>query len=87
MKSPMVTNASYIKDKSGYTDLRVLRSGAGFYIGTLFEERDATGRVVFCEPGSRDSDYFATEEGAKAYLKILEAGSDEDAAEVLRCHP
>lgn len=89
MKSPMVTNATYIKteEKSGYTDLKVLKSAAGHYIGTLYEERNSSGEVVFVEPGSRDSDYFANEESALAFLKALEADTEENAANLLRKHP
>ena len=36
MKSPMVENAEYIKDKEKYSELQILRSGAGYYIGTLY---------------------------------------------------
>lgn len=82
MKSPMVTNGSYIKDKGNYTDLQVLRSGAGYYIGTLYNNPDG-----FQEPGSRDSDYFETEEQAKGYLDTLEQTDDDIAAIVLRNHP
>lgn len=70
-----------------YTEMQVLRSGAGYYIGTLYEEIDADGKVVWVEPGGRDSDYFSSKEGAEAYLKILNVGSEEDAAAVLRQHP
>lgn len=87
MKSPMVTNADYIKDKSGYTDLQVLKSAAGYFIGTLFEERDDTGKVVFVDMGSRDSDYFKTEKEAKAYLKTIESSGEGVAEMVLRNHP
>jgi hypothetical protein len=96
MKSPMIEAMPYLLPKTPemrsavsnrYTELQVLRSGAGYYIGTLYEEFDAIGKVVWQEPGSRDSDYFRTEEGAAAYLKVIEAGSDEDAATALRQHP
>jgi len=87
MKSPMVTNAGYIKDKSGYSDLRVLRSAAGWYVGTVYENRDENGKLLFTEPGSRDSDYYATEAEAAALLATLETTDDEIAAIVLRNHP
>jgi hypothetical protein len=87
MKSPMVQNASYIPDKSGYTDLRVLRSAAGWYVGTLYENRNEKGELLFLEPGSRDSDYFATEEAATAFLKAVENTDEETAALVMRQHP
>lgn len=65
--------------KGEYSDLRVLRSAAGFYVGTLFQEFDADGNIVFEEPGSRDTGYFATEELANAFLANMEDGeADED---------
>ena len=36
MKSPLVESADYIKDKENYSDLQVLMSGAGYYIGTVY---------------------------------------------------
>lgn len=50
--------------KGTYSDLRVLRSAAGWYIGTVVQE---TG-----EPGSRDTCYFATEQDADFVLLMLE---------------
>lgn len=65
--------------KGEYSPLRVLRSAAGFYVGTIFQEFDAEGKVVFEEPGSRDTGYFATEELASAFLADMEDGDfDED---------
>lgn len=87
MKSPMVTNAGYISDKDGYTDLQVLRSNAGWYIGTLYNNYREDGTLQFQEPGSRDSDYFATEEEAAAYLKDIETMSEDEASDVLRSRP
>lgn len=83
MKSPMVENADYLTKKSGYSELKILKSAAGYYIGTIFTDPDNG----FQEPGSRDSDYFRTKEEAEAYLKAIE-GSGEGVAEiVLRNHP
>jgi len=45
------------QDKSGageYSDLTILSSPAGFYIGTLFTEHGSG----YTEPGSRESEYF-----------------------------
>lgn len=71
MKSPMVVNADYINEenKGNYSELMVMRSAAGYYVGTIYTEPDG-----FQEPGSRDSGYFATEEEAAAHLKLIEAG-------------
>lgn len=71
MKSPMVENADYIAEKSGYSDLQVLSSPAGYYIGTMYVNVEADGSR-WEEPGSRDSDYFKTREDAERYLRILE---------------
>jgi len=73
MKSPMVTSADYISDddKGNYTELRVLQSAAGFYIGTLYQNRDDAGKLLYESPGSRDSDYFPTRESAAAALEAV----------------
>jgi len=78
MKSPMITNASYIEDKENYSDMQVMKSNA-YYIGT--EYTDPSG---FIEPGSRDSEYFRTEEEAAAYLAYIERTGDISG---LRRHP
>ena len=81
MKSPMISSADYIsdEDKGNYTDLQVLQSGAGFYIGTLHQTRDDDGNLLYESPGSRDSDYFPTRESAsKALDAIREALPGQD---------
>jgi hypothetical protein len=85
MKSPMILNAGYIsdEDKKLYSDLRVLKSGAGFYIGTTYYNKEGG----FIEPGSRDSQYFKTEVEAKAFLKSIESLDDAEAAFWLRKNP
>lgn len=77
MRSPMIEEATYItaEDKLRYTDLRVLRSNAGYYIGTLYQHKNEAGDVQWEEPGSRDSDYFATEAAAQAELELIEAAA------------
>jgi hypothetical protein len=47
-----------------YSDLRVLRSAAGWYIGTIYQQDGS--------PGSRDSCYFKTEQDADFALAMLE---------------
>ena len=62
MKSPQVECCSYILDKDRYSDLQVLQSGAGYYIGTTYSNKKG-----FTEPGTRDSEeYFRTHELAQA---------------------
>jgi len=54
-----------------YGPLQVLKSAAGYYVGTLFADtfNNHDGTVsTFNVPGSRDSGYFATEEEAQRYL-------------------
>lgn len=52
------------ENESRYSDLRVLRSGAGWYVGTTYNNPDG-----FIEPGSRESEeYYPTEEAAQAAL-------------------
>jgi hypothetical protein len=69
-------------DAGRYSDLQVLRSAAGWYVGTVFT--DASG---FPMPGSRDSGYFATREDAEGFLKAVTSLSDDDASQVLRDRP
>lgn len=48
-----------------YGELQVMQSNAGYYIGRIFHNNDG-----FEEPGSRESDYFATKEEAEEALKL-----------------
>jgi hypothetical protein len=66
MKSPMIDESSYIKDKENYSELQVMHSAAGYYIGTIYNGEYGE------EPGSRDSDYFKTEKDAELFLEELE---------------
>jgi hypothetical protein len=68
MKSPMVTNLAEIQNKDQYTDLQVLKSPAGWYVGTMHIDPE-----YGAEPGSRDSGYFATKEEAEYFLRLVEA--------------
>lgn len=70
MKSPQVQQAKHIPEgeKANYSDLKVLRSLAGYYVGTTYFDG------VYEEPGSRDSIYFSTREKATEFLKQVEAG-------------
>lgn len=70
MKSPMITHAPYIEDhaKAFFTDLQVIWSAAGFYVGTMFVDGDCI------EPGSRDSGYFGSEAEAATELRRIELG-------------
>lgn len=79
MQSPMVKNLDYINNKKGYSELQVLRSQAGWYVGTTYTEDGVT------EPGSRDSGYFPTREEADQYLDIVL--SAENPQEYLRDQP
>lgn len=76
MRSPQLANIGQ-GDNPGYSDLQVLRSNAGFYVGTTFKERDENGRELYEAPGSRDSDYFATAEEAGAFLEEMEANEND----------
>jgi len=70
MKSAMVSVADYIdpNDKGNYSELQVLKSAAGYYIGTLYTNPSYSEFPGLIEPGSRDSEYFATKEEAQAVL-------------------
>jgi len=65
MISPMVCSEPAITEKGTYSELQVLHSAAGYYVGTLYTNEDG-----FPEPGSRDSGYFQTREKATAYLTM-----------------
>lgn len=77
MKSPMIQSANYIEDKENFSDLRVCRSAAGYYIGTVYHHPEG-----FDTPGSRDSGYFKIREEAEAELELVK--SDTIAASMLR---
>jgi hypothetical protein len=64
MKSLQV--AMHCEDPENYSDLQVLKSAAGWYVGTIYNN---SGNL---EPGSRDTDYFATEKDARFVLELLE---------------
>ena len=85
MKSPMVNNLGLSKTavsnlehpqavRGGYSDLQVLSSAAGYYIGTRYEEFNAEDERVWIEPGSRDSGYFVSENIAAEQLSELLSG-------------
>jgi len=80
----MVMNSIDIPEveKSRFSDLGVLRSAAGYYIGTTF--CDASGDEL---PGSRDSTYFGTKESALKFLTDIEAMDEREAAMLLRKYP
>ena len=82
MQSAIVKNSDYIKDKDKYSELMVLKSGAGYYIGTIYYNQ-----MGYEEPGSRDTEYFGSYEEADLYLKKLEKLEEEDAHFFLRQNP
>jgi hypothetical protein len=64
MKSLMVESLACIADKENYSDLQVMHSAAGFYIGTCYYDP-----VTGPEPGSRDSvEYYSTRTEAQDAL-------------------
>lgn len=64
MRSPMVASLTDKEDEARYTDLQVLQSAAGWYIGTMYNNPEG-----YTEPGSRDSyDYYPTQEAAQHAL-------------------
>lgn len=89
MRSPMMTLNPALEDTSdlvcdeaargAYSDLKVMKSAAGWYVGTSFDEYDAEGRLVFSSPGSRDSHYHATEAEADLTLRQMLGGDLTDA--------
>ena len=91
MRSPQIERASFISDekKARYSDLKVMQSAAGWYVGTSYLSEYGPPD----EPGSRDTEYFATREEAQACLDNLEAVPEEepddtlDEIPILRLHP
>ena len=49
-----------------FSELQVLRSAGGYYIGRMYADEDMGGMLV---PGTRESDYFESEEEAASALK------------------
>lgn len=54
----------YSDNVGQYSDLKVMHSAAGYYIGTTY-----TGEDGLTEPGSRESQYFRTWDEANKALK------------------
>lgn len=79
MKSPMVQRLAD-EEAGGYSELMVLKSAAGYYIGTVYTDPE-TG---FEEPGSRDSDYFPRRDEAETFLEAITKNDDDTA---LRASP
>jgi hypothetical protein len=79
MQSPIVKNGAYIENKADYSELKVMRSAAGYYVGTTCTTDG------FEEPGSRDSGYFPTKEQAQKYLDMV--NEVENPQEYLRGSP
>lgn len=74
LKSKIVQNVIPPEGQSNYTELQVLCSNAGWYVGTMYQEKDHKGNVLWEEPGSRDTDYFKSREDAERYLGLMKKG-------------
>lgn len=83
MRSGIVETADYIKNKGGYSELKVMKSAAGWYIGTTYTDPDDG----FTEPGSRDSDYYTSQGEAEKALKLYESFEEDIAHSCLRQNP
>lgn len=69
MKSNQVQSID--PDFSGcYSDLQVMRSAAGYYVGTVFHNPEG-----YDEPGSRDSGYYKTHQEAERALQRMKNGT------------
>ncbi len=53
-----------------YSDMQVMQSPAGYYIGTTFEHTSGDYKGLV-EPGSRESEYFGSREEAEAALRDM----------------
>lgn len=69
MKSIQILRAHYINppEKPQYSDLIVLRSAAGYYLGTFY-----TDPKEGPSPGSRDTSYLESKPQAELALRTLE---------------
>ena len=47
-------------DEGEYTDVQVLKSPAGWYVGTMFVHNGRSDTPGSIEPGSRESGYYYT---------------------------
>jgi len=52
------------------SELQVLKSAAGYYVGRTYRSNEETGGAWF--PYSRDSQYFRSRDAAQEYLSYLE---------------
>ena len=62
MKSPQTLK---LPDVHRYSDLKVMKSQAGFYVGTTYDDGS---------PGSRDSGYHPTRKAAERTLSLIVSG-------------
>lgn len=62
----------YPSSEGSYTDLKVCKSAAGYYVGTMFEHNETSDTPDLIEPGSRESDYYATSQEAQEALDSQE---------------
>lgn len=74
MKSIQVLRARYtpLQDKENYSDLIVLRSIEGYYIGTLYNDP-----VYGTAPGSRDTSYLVSKSQAELALRTLQQTAND----------
>lgn len=63
-RSPLVERIVPADQHIHYSDLQVLQSGVGWYIGTLYTDPEHG----FTEPGSRTSEYFSSAAAASEAL-------------------
>jgi hypothetical protein len=77
----IIQQAKYISNPENYSELKVLKSNAGYYIGTTYKDPITQKE----SPGSRDTDYFDSKELAEAALYLLE--TNDPLAPELRTMP
>ena len=73
VKSKIVESMGPDNEPGHYSDLQVLKSAAGWYIGTIWQGDDG-----WTEPGSRDSGYFKTQAQAQRCLNRIDVTNDRD---------
>lgn len=62
-------NGKVIIDKGCVSHICIMKSNAGFYIGTAFKHVEDDGRTKFIEPNERMSHYMSEDEAIKELPK------------------
>lgn len=74
MRSPMIKRLRIgEEEEKRYSDLQILQSGGGYYIGTMYRNEDDP-KHPFDEPGTRDTGYYLKREDAEKDFERIKNG-------------